>query len=218
MRLAFGGSFERWPGMNTRRVLGLALVIVAIGIAIALRSSADSTVKPGDVNESRIMADAATGINWLVNGRTNDSKHFSPQADQRSERRQFGPRLVSGLRRLDGRCFRADRCRWGHLRQRSALQGLRCGSFQWKAPLEVRSANPARSGAERLLLRAHQWRRGRLERKSLCRHRRLPPDCHRCRNGKENLGSHSLRTIANGNYRRAPGCPGENTHGLQRLG
>ena len=64
--------------MNTRRVLGLALVIVAIGIAIALRSSADSTVKPGDVNESRIMADAATGINWLVNGRTNDSKHFSP--------------------------------------------------------------------------------------------------------------------------------------------
>src|SRR5258708_12474762 len=64
--------------MNTRRVLGLALVIVAIGIAIVLRSSADNTAKPGDVNEARIVADASTGNNWLVNGRTNDSKHFSP--------------------------------------------------------------------------------------------------------------------------------------------
>src|SRR5437879_4656856 len=64
--------------MNTRRVLGLALVIIAIGIAIVLRSSADNTAKPGDVNEARIVADASTGNNWLVNGRTNDSKHFSP--------------------------------------------------------------------------------------------------------------------------------------------
>src|SRR3989442_11787949 len=70
--------FERWSGMNTRRILGLALVITAIGIAIVLRSSADSTAKPGDVSDARIMADAATGNNWLVNGRTNDSKHFSP--------------------------------------------------------------------------------------------------------------------------------------------
>src|SRR5256884_3314831 len=64
--------------MKTRRILGLTVVIVAIGVAIALHSSADSTAKPGDVNEARIMSDAATGNNWLVNGRTNDSKHFSP--------------------------------------------------------------------------------------------------------------------------------------------
>ena len=64
--------------MNTRRILGLALVVVAIGVAVALRSSADSTAKPGDVNEARVLSDAASGINWLVNGRTNDSKHFSP--------------------------------------------------------------------------------------------------------------------------------------------
>src|SRR5260370_20579940 len=64
--------------MKPRRVLGLTLVMAATGVAIAPRSSADSTVKPGDVNEARIMADAATGNNWLVNGRTNDSKHFSP--------------------------------------------------------------------------------------------------------------------------------------------
>ena len=64
--------------MNTRRILGLTLAIVAIGVAIVLRSSADGTPKAGDVNDARIMADAATGNNWLVNGRTNDSKHFSP--------------------------------------------------------------------------------------------------------------------------------------------
>jgi len=64
--------------MNTRRMLGLVLVLVAMGVAITLRSSADRTVTPGDVNEARILSDAATGANWLVNGRTNDSKHFSP--------------------------------------------------------------------------------------------------------------------------------------------
>src|SRR5713101_8368684 len=77
-RRMFGNLFERWPGMNARRIFGLAVVIVAIGVAIALHSSADGTVKPGDVTDSRIEADAATGANWLVNGRTNDSKHFSP--------------------------------------------------------------------------------------------------------------------------------------------
>jgi quinohemoprotein ethanol dehydrogenase len=65
--------------MDTRRILGLVLVISAIGVAIAFQSFADNpTPKPGDVNEARILADAATGNNWLVNGRTNDSKHFSP--------------------------------------------------------------------------------------------------------------------------------------------
>src|SRR6267154_4588046 len=74
----FGGSFERRSGMDARRILGVILLMVAVGVAIALRSSADSTLKPGDVNEARVMADAATGNNWLVNGRTNDAKHFSP--------------------------------------------------------------------------------------------------------------------------------------------
>jgi len=68
--------------MQARRILGLSLVLVAIGAALALRfsqtSAAPAAVKPGDVNEERIAADAVTGVNWLVNGRTNDSKHFSP--------------------------------------------------------------------------------------------------------------------------------------------
>jgi quinohemoprotein ethanol dehydrogenase len=68
--------------MDARRILGLTLVLLAIGAAVALHfspsSAAPAVTKPGDVNEERIAADAVTGVNWLVNGRTNDSKHFSP--------------------------------------------------------------------------------------------------------------------------------------------
>src|SRR2546430_6371921 len=64
--------------MNARRILGVVLVVVAIGIAIVLRSSVDNAAKPGDVNEARVLSDAATGNNWLLNGRTFDAGHFSP--------------------------------------------------------------------------------------------------------------------------------------------
>ncbi len=68
--------------MQARRILGLTLVLLAIGAALGLHfsqsSAAPAAVKPGDVNDERIAADAVTGLNWLVNGRTNDSKHFSP--------------------------------------------------------------------------------------------------------------------------------------------
>src|SRR5260370_7263738 len=74
----FGDAFERRFGMNPRRILGLTFVIVAIGVAIVLRSLADNAAKPGDVNEARVTSDAATGNNWLLNGRTFDAGHFSP--------------------------------------------------------------------------------------------------------------------------------------------
>src|SRR5260370_33213855 len=64
--------------MNPRRILGLTFVIVAIGVAIVLRSLADNAAKPGDVNEARVTSDAAAGNNWLLNGRTFDAGHFSP--------------------------------------------------------------------------------------------------------------------------------------------
>src|SRR5437764_10054271 len=68
--------------MQARRILGLSLVLVAIGAALALRfsqtSAATAAVKPGDVNEERIAADAVTGVNCLMNGLPNDSKHFIP--------------------------------------------------------------------------------------------------------------------------------------------
>src|SRR5260370_4834203 len=74
----FGDAFERRFGMNPRRILGLTFVIVAIGVAIVLRSLADNAAKPGDVNEARVTSDAATGNNWLLNGGTFDAGHFSP--------------------------------------------------------------------------------------------------------------------------------------------
>src|SRR6267143_3448616 len=67
--------------MKAQRILVtfiVALAIASAAVVIVVHSSTDTTAKPGDVNEPRIMADAATGNNWLVNGRTNDSKHFSP--------------------------------------------------------------------------------------------------------------------------------------------
>jgi len=67
--------------MKAQRILVtfiVALAIASAAVVIVVHSSTDTTAKPGDVNEARILADAATGNNWLVNGRTNDSKHFSP--------------------------------------------------------------------------------------------------------------------------------------------
>jgi quinohemoprotein ethanol dehydrogenase len=67
--------------MREQRILGSIVVALAIAAgvaAIAMHSSAVIPPRPGDVNEARVVADAATGTNWMVNGRTNDSKHFSP--------------------------------------------------------------------------------------------------------------------------------------------
>jgi len=67
--------------MQMQRIFGLGLVLLAVVVAVALYfspTSAKTVVKPGDVNAERIATDALTGTNWLVNGRTSDSKHFSP--------------------------------------------------------------------------------------------------------------------------------------------
>jgi PQQ-dependent dehydrogenase (methanol/ethanol family) len=56
----------------------VVLAIIAAAALYFAPRAAETAVKPGDVNEERIAADALSGTNWLVNGRTNDSKHFSP--------------------------------------------------------------------------------------------------------------------------------------------
>jgi quinohemoprotein ethanol dehydrogenase len=63
---------------------------LAIAAILALRSSADSPTKAGDVTESRVASDAADGNNWLLNGRTFDAQHFSPL-------KQITAKNVSGL-------------------------------------------------------------------------------------------------------------------------
>jgi PQQ-dependent dehydrogenase (methanol/ethanol family) len=54
---------------------------LALAIGVACNSSADKSSKTagaGDITEARVSAEAVTGNNWLLNGRTFDAKHFSP--------------------------------------------------------------------------------------------------------------------------------------------
>src|ERR1700675_4474050 len=64
--------------MKTWQVLGLTALCLALGMIVAMHSSADNQTKLGDVNEARALAEAADGDNWLLNGRTFDEQHFSP--------------------------------------------------------------------------------------------------------------------------------------------
>jgi quinohemoprotein ethanol dehydrogenase len=64
--------------MKTWRIAGVMLGSLSIGTALALHISADHPPKPGDVTVARVVADAADGKNWLLNGRTFDARHFSP--------------------------------------------------------------------------------------------------------------------------------------------
>src|ERR1700737_3172784 len=68
--------------MKSSRMLAYALASVAAGMAVACHSptqgAREALSKPGDVTDTRVAADVATGNNWLLNGRTFDEKHFSP--------------------------------------------------------------------------------------------------------------------------------------------
>jgi quinohemoprotein ethanol dehydrogenase len=66
--------------MRTWQVLGLSVVCLALGMTLAIRSSADNRTEDlaGNVNETRVNWDASRGNDWLLNGRTFDEQHFSP--------------------------------------------------------------------------------------------------------------------------------------------
>ena len=76
--------------MKTWYFASVLTICLAIATTLALRSSADSPSKPGDVTEARVASDVADGNNWLLNGRTFDAQHFSPL-------RQVTAKNVSGL-------------------------------------------------------------------------------------------------------------------------
>jgi quinohemoprotein ethanol dehydrogenase len=68
--------------MSFSRIGALCAAWAAVSIAAACHSSppaeANRPPAPGDVSEARVASEAATGNNWLLNGRTFDEKHFSP--------------------------------------------------------------------------------------------------------------------------------------------
>src|SRR5690349_16294841 len=63
--------------MKARTRLWLAPLLL-IATIIALQGLADGPGKAGDVNEARVLSEAADGSNWLLNGRTFEAQHFSP--------------------------------------------------------------------------------------------------------------------------------------------
>ena len=58
----------------------LGLIVLCLGTAMILIShtSADNSGKAGNVTQSRVVAEAADGSNWLLNGRNFEAQHFSP--------------------------------------------------------------------------------------------------------------------------------------------
>src|SRR5260370_16970828 len=62
--------------MKNWQFLCVTVMCLAVAAILALRSSADSPAKAGDVTESRVAS--AEGNDWLLNGRTFDAQHFSP--------------------------------------------------------------------------------------------------------------------------------------------
>jgi glucose dehydrogenase len=57
---------------------GAALVVSALGIAAPDALLGHAAIKAGDVSEARVLTEASSGNNWLVNGGDFGSQHFSP--------------------------------------------------------------------------------------------------------------------------------------------
>ena len=62
---------------------------LACAIGLLAATSADNA-KPGNVTAARVAAETGDGANWLLNGRTFDSQHFSPL-------QQINDQTVSGI-------------------------------------------------------------------------------------------------------------------------
>src|SRR5438105_3206883 len=66
------------PAIRFCPALTLAIAGVMCFGCHSSSENAGSRGKAGNVNEVRVSSDAASGENWLLNGRTFDAKHFSP--------------------------------------------------------------------------------------------------------------------------------------------
>jgi quinohemoprotein ethanol dehydrogenase len=152
-------------GMKTWRVCGLTLAGLAMGTAIALHTSADNPAKAGDVTEARIASETAAANNWLLNGRTFDSKHFSPL-------QQITDKNIGGL----GLAWSLDiESGMGVVSEPIVVDGV----IYVSAPLsEVRSEDPAESGDQWVVFGAGKRGRGGVEWKSVRGDGRLPVDCY----------------------------------------
>src|SRR3984957_10493958 len=77
------------------KVLGLTSLCLASAMILISRTSAnhgaaDDAPKAGKVTEARVASETSEGTNWLINGRTFESQHFSPL-------KQINDQNVAGL-------------------------------------------------------------------------------------------------------------------------
>jgi quinohemoprotein ethanol dehydrogenase len=64
--------------MTPLRIAVFGFFILGLSTLASLHSRAGSQSKAGDVNDTKVAADAAEGSDWLINGRTFDAAHYSP--------------------------------------------------------------------------------------------------------------------------------------------
>src|SRR2546423_1647238 len=77
------------PAIRFCPALALAIAGVMCFGCHSSSENAGSRGKAGNVNETRVSSGAASGENWLLNGRTFDAKHFSPL-------RQITEKIIDG--------------------------------------------------------------------------------------------------------------------------
>jgi glucose dehydrogenase len=64
--------------MRTKNMILLGLTLFSFASLMKSGSFADIDEKPAEVTDARVRGDASIGANWMINGRTHDSAHFSP--------------------------------------------------------------------------------------------------------------------------------------------
>jgi len=70
--------------MRPWHIVAPAAACLLVATTVAVRSAADRA-KPGDVNEARVLAEAASGVNWLVGGGTFGSINLTAASIMRTE-------------------------------------------------------------------------------------------------------------------------------------
>jgi quinohemoprotein ethanol dehydrogenase len=78
VRTLLNPSNFRLRKVSPWNLLLLSLASIAVATVFNQHISADNPPKTANVNEARVAADVGEGTNWLLNGRTFDSAHFSP--------------------------------------------------------------------------------------------------------------------------------------------
>jgi quinohemoprotein ethanol dehydrogenase len=64
--------------LTRNRIIGAISSCILSGTVAVVCVAANAKREAGDVNQVRVVAEASTGNDWLVSGRTFDAQHFSP--------------------------------------------------------------------------------------------------------------------------------------------